>query len=187
MTEPDADLDLVFQALMHGTRRDMLRRLGDGELSVGELAAPLPVSLAAASKHVQVLERAGLIRRTVVGRRHLFHRDAHRLAAATGWLTGQAQTDAAAPAAPGKKALHKKASHKKASHKKDPDKMASPPKPAPARGLTKPSGKKAKDDAKTGTKAGTKTGKGAKKGKTSRPGTGKAAKKRSGKKSKRSS
>ena len=64
-------MDAVFHALAHDTRRAMLRRLAGGELTVGELAEPLAMSLAAASKHVQVLERAGLLHRTVRGRRHV--------------------------------------------------------------------------------------------------------------------
>ena len=51
-------MDAVFHALAHGTRRSMLRRLAGGELTVGELAEPLAISLAAASKHVRVLEQA---------------------------------------------------------------------------------------------------------------------------------
>ena len=64
-------MDSVFHALAHGARRDMLGRLAEGELTVGELAEPLTMSLAAASKHIQVLERAGLVQRTVDGRRHV--------------------------------------------------------------------------------------------------------------------
>ena len=52
-------MDEVFRALAHDARRAMLRRLAGGELTVGELAQPLDMSLAAASKHVQMLERAG--------------------------------------------------------------------------------------------------------------------------------
>ena len=54
-------MDAVFHALANGARRDMLGRLAEGELTVGELAEPLTTSLAAASKHIQVLERAGLV------------------------------------------------------------------------------------------------------------------------------
>ena len=49
----------------------MLRRLADRELTVGELAEPLEMSLPAASEHLQVLEKAGLVQRTVMGRRHV--------------------------------------------------------------------------------------------------------------------
>ena len=76
----------MFHALASGARRAMLHRLADAELTVGELAAPLAMSLAAASKHVQVLERAGLVRRTVLGRRHLLRLDPQPLAGADLWL-----------------------------------------------------------------------------------------------------
>lgn len=79
-------MDSVFHALAHGARRDMLGRLAEGELTVGELAEPLTMSLAAASKHIQVLERAGLVRRTVDGRRHVCRLDPVPLRSATQWL-----------------------------------------------------------------------------------------------------
>jgi DNA-binding transcriptional ArsR family regulator len=65
----------------------MLESLAEGERSVGELAAPFRMSLAAASKHVKALERAGLIRRTVQGRTHSCRLDAAALAAADEWLS----------------------------------------------------------------------------------------------------
>ena len=61
-------LDAVFGALADGHRRKMLQRLSRGTLTIGELAEPLPISLAAASKHIQILERAGLVRREKAGR-----------------------------------------------------------------------------------------------------------------------
>ncbi len=79
-------MDAVFHALAHGARRAMLRRLAGGELTVGELAEPLAMSLAAASKHVQVLERAGLLHRTVAGLRHVCRLRPAPLAAAEAWL-----------------------------------------------------------------------------------------------------
>src|SRR3954454_22150630 len=82
----DQDLDGAFHALAHPARRDMLRRLAGGALTVGELAAPVSMSLAAASKHIQVLERAGLVRRTVAGRRHVCSLDPAPLASASEWL-----------------------------------------------------------------------------------------------------
>ncbi|MFC4879160.1 ArsR/SmtB family transcription factor [Microbulbifer halophilus] len=57
-----AQLNDVFHALGDTTRRRMLRELSEGEKTVGELAAPFEMSLAAASKHIKVLEKAGLIR-----------------------------------------------------------------------------------------------------------------------------
>lgn len=79
-------LDLVFRALGDHTRRAMLRRLARGELTVGELAAPYEMSLAAASKHIQTLERAGLVKRTVRGRIHYCRIDPRPLARADEWL-----------------------------------------------------------------------------------------------------
>ena len=79
-------MDEVFHALAHDARRAMLRRLAGGELTVGELAQPLAMSLAAVSKHVQVLERAGLLHRTVDGRRHVCRLRAGPLAQADAWL-----------------------------------------------------------------------------------------------------
>ena len=61
-------LDRVFHALADPTRRAMLADLSQRERSVGELAAPHRISLAAASKHIKTLERAGLVKRTVSGR-----------------------------------------------------------------------------------------------------------------------
>ena len=79
-------MDSVFHALAHGARRDMLWRLAARELTVGELAAPLAMSLAAASKHIKVLERAGLVQRTVDGRRHVCRLEPAPLASAVQWL-----------------------------------------------------------------------------------------------------
>src|SRR5262245_45990093 len=80
------EMDATFHALAHGARRDMLGRLTRTELTVGELAEPLAMSLAAASKHVKVLERAGLVRRTVEGRRHVCRLEPAPLASAFAWL-----------------------------------------------------------------------------------------------------
>jgi DNA-binding transcriptional ArsR family regulator len=81
-----AQLDAVFHALADPTRRAMLRRLTDTPLSVGELAAPHAMSLAAASKHIKALERAGLVRRQIQGRIHLCRLQTQPLAAADDWL-----------------------------------------------------------------------------------------------------
>jgi DNA-binding transcriptional ArsR family regulator len=87
MVESSAQrLDLIFHALADATRREMLESLAGGERSVGELAAPFRMSLAAASKHVKALERAGLISRTVRGRTHSCRLDTAALAAADAWL-----------------------------------------------------------------------------------------------------
>ncbi|KAF1717718.1 transcriptional regulator [Pseudoxanthomonas yeongjuensis] len=79
-------LDVVFQALSDGTRRRMLRSLSVQSRSVGELAAPFQISLAAASKHIKVLERAGLVQRRIQGRTHLCQLRAEALAEAEHWL-----------------------------------------------------------------------------------------------------
>lgn len=84
--EAFAEMDTLFHALAHGVRRDMIDRLALGELTVGELAEPLTMSLAAASKHVKVLERAGLVHRTVDGRRHVCRLEPAPLASASTWL-----------------------------------------------------------------------------------------------------
>ena len=81
-------LDLVFRALGDPTRRAMLERLARGELTVSELASPFRMSLAAASKHIQTLERAGLVKRTVRGRIHYCRIDPRPLARADDWLRG---------------------------------------------------------------------------------------------------
>jgi len=65
----------------------MLRRLAAGERTIGELAEPCDMSLAAASKHVRVLERAGLVRRTIRGRTHRCRLEARPLADAQAWLS----------------------------------------------------------------------------------------------------
>jgi DNA-binding transcriptional ArsR family regulator len=82
-----AVLDEVFRALADGTRRDMLRRLTIGERTIGELATPYEMSFEAASQHVRVLERAGLVHRDVRGRNHYCQLDATRLAEAERWLS----------------------------------------------------------------------------------------------------
>jgi DNA-binding transcriptional ArsR family regulator len=84
--QPHDRLDLIFRALSDRTRRSMLRRLAHGELTVSELAAPLEMSLAGASKHVQALERAGLVQRTVRGRVHYCRIDPRPLERADEWL-----------------------------------------------------------------------------------------------------
>jgi DNA-binding transcriptional ArsR family regulator len=63
-------LDLAFAALSDPTRRRIVARLTRGEIRVTDLAQPFAMSLNAVSKHVKMLERAGLVRRTRVGREH---------------------------------------------------------------------------------------------------------------------
>lgn len=80
------DLNSIFHALSHDARRDMLVRLSEEDLTVGELAEPLEMSLAAAAKHVKVLEATGLVRKSVAGRRHVCRLNAGSLAIASAWL-----------------------------------------------------------------------------------------------------
>src|SRR5216684_1064667 len=88
MVEPETpQLNSVFHALGDATRRRMLRELALGERTVGELAEPFAISLAAASKHIKVLENAGMIRREVRGRTHLCRLDPGPLASAHEWLS----------------------------------------------------------------------------------------------------
>lgn len=88
MVEYSADgLDDVFVALAHPARRAILARLAqDGEVMVTEIAAPFELSLNAVSKHLKLLERAGLIRRRIEGREHHCRLDAAPLAEAAEWM-----------------------------------------------------------------------------------------------------
>lgn len=83
----DHDLDAIFQALAHPTRRALLEQLASGPASVGDLAEPHDISLAAVSKHLHVLEDAGLLEIEEDGRVRRCHLDAAPLSAAFGWLT----------------------------------------------------------------------------------------------------
>jgi DNA-binding transcriptional ArsR family regulator len=79
-------LDGVFHALADPTRRAMLHALTAGERNIGELAAPHRMSFAAASKHVKVLESAGLLCRKIAGREHICRIEPGPMAAADRWL-----------------------------------------------------------------------------------------------------
>ena len=79
-------LDAVFSALAHGTRRRILSRLARSPATVGELAAPFSMTLPAVSKHIRILERAGLLRRDRDGWYHRCRLDGHPLATASGFL-----------------------------------------------------------------------------------------------------
>ena len=78
----DAEIDRVFRALADVTRRDILRRTLAGELSVSGLAS----DYAAVQKHVAVLEKAGLVRKTTAGRERLVRADPERIACARACL-----------------------------------------------------------------------------------------------------
>jgi len=79
-------LDATFHALADPTRRAMVSRLGQGELSIGELAEPLAMSLWGAAKHVRVLETAGLVTCRKVGRSQICRLRPAPLAQADRWL-----------------------------------------------------------------------------------------------------
>ena len=82
----DATLNRVFAALGDPTRRAILARLTAGEASVGELAAPFAMSRPAISKHLDVLERAGLVQRVPDGRVNRCRLDGEPLREAGAWL-----------------------------------------------------------------------------------------------------
>ena len=79
-------LDGVFAAIADPTRRAILRKLGEQPARVTDIAKAFPVSLAAVSKHLMVLERAGLIERRVEGREHICRLNAMPLEQASRWL-----------------------------------------------------------------------------------------------------
>lgn len=80
-------LDHAFAALADPTRRAIVARLARGEARVTDVAEPFAMSLNAVSKHVQVLERAGLVRRTRAGREHLLSLEAAPLRAVAKWTS----------------------------------------------------------------------------------------------------
>jgi DNA-binding transcriptional ArsR family regulator len=87
MVEQSApNLDLVFHALADATRRTLLHTIAENTLSVGELAAPYAMSLAAVSKHLDVLERAALIRRERHGKSRMVSLIPRPLEAAQEWM-----------------------------------------------------------------------------------------------------
>src|SRR5690348_6388726 len=79
-------LDGVFNALSDSTRRAILARLSGCEARVTEIAAHFPISLNSVSKHIRMLERAGLVNRTISGRDHLLSLNAAPLAEAEAWI-----------------------------------------------------------------------------------------------------
>ncbi len=82
----EAALDEAFFALSHRSRRRLLQQLADGPKRVTDLAGRHRLSLNTVSKHIAVLERARLVRRTVVGREHFLALDPSALAGAERWL-----------------------------------------------------------------------------------------------------
>ncbi len=86
-TASSPNLDAIFSALSDPTRRAILSRLAEGQASVNEIAEPFAMSQPAVSRHLKVLERAGLIEREVDEQRRPARLKADNLAAAVDWLT----------------------------------------------------------------------------------------------------
>jgi DNA-binding transcriptional ArsR family regulator len=79
-------LDQVYDAIADPTRREILEILLEGETNVGTLAERFPISLNGVSKHVKVLERAGLVERSIRGREHRLRLNPEPLREASMWL-----------------------------------------------------------------------------------------------------
>jgi len=86
MPPTTSQLDLTFAALADPTRRAILARLAEGEASVNELAEPFTISQPAISRHIKVLEQAGLVSRGRDAQRRPVRIEAQPLADAVGWL-----------------------------------------------------------------------------------------------------
>jgi DNA-binding transcriptional ArsR family regulator len=86
-SKKEDQLDLVFTALSNRTRRAMLASLGEGPSMITDLASPHKMSLPAVSKHLRVLERAGLVRRSINGRVHRCSLDTMPLRKIEDWLS----------------------------------------------------------------------------------------------------
>jgi DNA-binding transcriptional ArsR family regulator len=84
--DADARLDRAFMALADPVRRAMVARLSRGPATVNELAAPFNITKQAVSKHIQVLEHAGLVTRTRDAQRRPVHLDAAALEGLTAWI-----------------------------------------------------------------------------------------------------
>jgi DNA-binding transcriptional ArsR family regulator len=82
----DEHLDHLFHALANATRREIVGMLAKRPHHISELVPRFDMSLAAVSKHVQTLERAGLVDREVVGRNHICHLNAEAMSEAFEWL-----------------------------------------------------------------------------------------------------
>jgi DNA-binding transcriptional ArsR family regulator len=80
------DLDDTLIALADDTRRSILKRLASGDARVTEVAAPFDISLNSVSKHIRILERAGLVRRRVAGRDHFLSLEREPFDELTEWM-----------------------------------------------------------------------------------------------------
>lgn len=86
MSDADERLDRAFSALGDPVRRQLIARLSRGPATVNQLAEPFPITLQAISRHVQVLEAAGLITRSRIGQQRPCHLDAAALEELTSWI-----------------------------------------------------------------------------------------------------
>jgi DNA-binding transcriptional ArsR family regulator len=86
ISHDNAQLNLIFSALSDPTRRAMLLKLADKEQSIADLSSPFNISKSAVTKHVKVLEKAGLLRRTIDGRTHHCRLAVDPLHAASDWM-----------------------------------------------------------------------------------------------------
>src|SRR3954451_7274168 len=84
--DDEAQLDRAFQALADPVRRAMIARLSRGPATVNELAEPFPITTQAVSRHIQVLEQAGLVTRTRDAQRRPVHLNPGALEELTGWI-----------------------------------------------------------------------------------------------------
>lgn len=89
MVDDQVVLDRTYAALADPTRRALLVALRLGDARITDLAAPLPMTFAGVSRHVAVLESAGLVRRDIRGREHWLSIRAEGLSAAEGWIHAQ--------------------------------------------------------------------------------------------------
>ena len=89
MVKHQAVLDGVFGALSDPVRRHIVERLAHGERTAGEIAASFSISQPAVSRHIKVLERSGLLTRTIVGREHHLRITPRALMTAATWLDRQ--------------------------------------------------------------------------------------------------
>ena len=87
MQQAGSNLDQVFFALSDGTRRAILSRLTEGSTTIGELAEPFEMSAPAISRHMKILEKAGLIDRRISGRQHHCTLATGALKTAEDWIT----------------------------------------------------------------------------------------------------
>jgi DNA-binding transcriptional ArsR family regulator len=89
MVKHSATLDGVFAALADPVRRSIVEQLTRSDRTAGELASAFTISQPAVSKHLKVLERCGLLKRTIVGREHHLRLAPRALSSATAWLETQ--------------------------------------------------------------------------------------------------